>query len=319
VQQDKHTPLLAASCSGKLLAVKLLIERGADLKATTGRGNSALSLAMMDANVALVQLLVANGADVNTVNEARASSATTRRCAHCITDTLRIRLTLFFSRVLLLPRRSQEGKSPSAVAGASLKIKPSDAAAVAAAKAQIAAARAALKTPYAPLALATSLRKPLTSWDFFLSHYQLNGGPQMGQLCAELKLVGKTAWYDKSETPSVEGMMNGVANSAAFLLFLTRDVFTREFCLLEIREALRLRKPVILLRETEPRLTFRAADGETKATTATISEHIAAATEKELQHLFTNLVALEHRQEAHEREAMIKELCRPGKAAVVPQ
>ena len=185
------------------------------------------------------------------------------------------------------------------------------------AMAKIAAARAALKTPYAPLARSTSLRKKLTSWDFFLSHYQLNGGPQMGQLCAELKLVGKNAWFDKSETPSVEGMLHGVANSAVFLLFLTRDVFTRDFCLLEIREALRLRKPMILLRETEPRLTYRAADGETKATTATIPEHIAAAADKGLSQLFSDLVALEHRQEAHEREAMIKELCRPRKAAVV--
>ena len=169
--------------------------------------------------------------------------------------------------------------------------------------------------------------KPLMEWDFFLSHYQLNGGPQMGQLHAELKLAGKSAWYDKSEEPSVEGMLKGVANSDTFLLFLTRDVFTRPFCLLEIREALRLRKPFILLLETEPRLTYCAKttdkDGkdawETKHTSATVEEHSEAAKAAGLEQLFDKLVALPHRQEMHEREAMIKELCRPGKGVVMPE
>lgn len=153
--------------------------------------------------------------------------------------------------------------------------------------------------------------------DFFLSHYQLNGGPQMAQLRAELALHhGKRAWFDKSETPNVEGMLRGVANSDVFLLFLTRDVLTRPFCLLEIREALRLRKPFILLQETEPRLTYMQ-DGVARQTAASVEELKAQAPE-DLLPLFDHLVIVSHRQKEYERVAMRGKLCAHATAAVVP-
>jgi hypothetical protein len=141
----------------------------------------------------------------------------------------------------------------------------------------------------------------------------------MAQLRAELALHhAKRAWFDKSETPSVEGMLAGVAHSDVFLLFLTRDVLTRPYCLLEIREALRLRKPLILLRETEPRLTFvHAGDGSTRPTTASVDELKAQAPE-DLGLLFDHLVIVEHRQLKYERAAMRDELCAHATAAVVP-
>jgi hypothetical protein len=112
-------------------------------------------------------------------------------------------------------------------------------------------------------------------------------------------------------------MKHGVANSAVFLLFLTRDVFTREFCLLEMREALALGKPFILLRETAEAPVYVADNGETKRTSARIDE-LQAQAPADLKKLFVHFVAIDHRQEGHEREAMISKLCSANAATVVP-
>jgi RecA/RadA recombinase len=70
------------------------------------------------------------------------------------------------------------------------------------------------------------------------------------------------AWLDvRAIDKSTEGMLAGVRGSAAFLLFLTRDVFykdddclePREFVIMEVEEALRLGKPLVLVHEQDPR------------------------------------------------------------------
>lgn len=155
------------------------------------------------------------------------------------------------------------------------------------------------------------------SWHFFLSHFQRNGGPQMAQLRAEMLLVGRRAWFDKNENPTEEGMMHGVANSEVFLLFLTRDVFTRTYCLREIRKALELGKPFILLREAAETPVYRADDDTMKRSSASIEE-LKAEAPGDLKRLFEHLLAIEHRQEAHEREAMIKKICSADTAKLVP-
>jgi hypothetical protein len=48
-------------------------------------------------------------------------------------------------------------------------------------------------------------------------------------------------------------MKHGIENSACFLLFLSSGVFTRPFCQLEIAEAVRLKKPIILMHEEDER------------------------------------------------------------------
>ncbi len=169
----------------------------------------------------------------------------------------------------------------------------------------------------APSGSLSSTASSSGSWDFFLSHFQRNGGPQMAHLRAELQLAGKRAWFDKNETPTLAGMKHGVANSAVFLLFLMREVFTRTYCLLEIREALALGKPFILLRETADAPVYVADDGETKRTSARIDE-LQAEAPFELKKLFVHLVAIEHRHEKHEREAMIRKLCAADTPTVVP-
>ena len=128
----------------------------------------------------------------------------------------------------------------------------------------------------------------------------------MKALFLELKLAGKRVWYDKYNNPTAEGMMDGVARSAVFVLFLTNEIFTRPFCLKEIREATRLEKPFIMLYETEPRYTFVSqVDGLTKPTSITIPALIEQCPD-DLKFLFNSLVARPNRQEGYEREAMLR-------------
>jgi hypothetical protein len=48
-------------------------------------------------------------------------------------------------------------------------------------------------------------------------------------------------------------MKEGVSGSETFLVFLTSGVLTRYFVQLEVRTALALGKPVVLVHETDPR------------------------------------------------------------------
>ncbi len=95
--------------------------------------------------------------------------------------------------------------------------------------------------------------KPSAKFDYFLSHFQRNGGAAMLLLKSLLEARGKTCWLDKDAVPNEDGMMRGVADSAVFLLYLTRGVLTRPFCCKELRRALELRKPIMLLWEKEER------------------------------------------------------------------
>ena len=44
-----------------------------------------------------------------------------------------------------------------------------------------------------------------------------------------------------------EGMLKGIEQAAAFILFLSTDVLNRPYCQMEIRHALALKKPVLLV------------------------------------------------------------------------
>ena len=44
-----------------------------------------------------------------------------------------------------------------------------------------------------------------------------------------------------------EGMLRGIEQAAAFILFLSPGVLERPYCQMEIRHALALKKPVVLL------------------------------------------------------------------------
>ena len=48
-------------------------------------------------------------------------------------------------------------------------------------------------------------------------------------------------------------MLKGIQDSAAFILFLSEGVLTRPYCQMEIREAHRLEKQLVLIHESDAR------------------------------------------------------------------
>ena len=61
-------------------------------------------------------------------------------------------------------------------------------------------------------------------------------------------LVRAQVWYDnRASDLTKEGMLQGIERAAAFILFLSADVLNRSYCQMEIRHALALKKPVVLL------------------------------------------------------------------------
>ena len=55
-------------------------------------------------------------------------------------------------------------------------------------------------------------------------------------------------WYDNRASDLTRGgMLKGIERAAAFVLFLSADVLNRPYCQMEIRHALALKKPIVLL------------------------------------------------------------------------
>ena len=48
-------------------------------------------------------------------------------------------------------------------------------------------------------------------------------------------------------------MLKGIEDSAAFILFLSTDVLNRPYCQMEIRHAVALKKPLVLVHESDVR------------------------------------------------------------------
>ena len=64
----------------------------------------------------------------------------------------------------------------------------------------------------------------------------------------ELERMGFKVWYDnRADDLTKEGMLKGIEQAAAFMLFLSEGVLQRPYCQMEIRHALALQKPVVLL------------------------------------------------------------------------
>ena len=54
-------------------------------------------------------------------------------------------------------------------------------------------------------------------------------------------------WYDnRAEDLTKEGMLKGIEEAAAFIIFLSLGVLQRPYCQMEIRHALALKKPMVL-------------------------------------------------------------------------
>ena len=108
------------------------------------------------------------------------------------------------------------------------------------------------------------------------------------------------------------GMVAGVQNAAAFLLVLTKSVFTRPFCRLEIITAIKAGKPVITVMETDGR--FAAFDFASKTTD--VPRGFCPIVEK----ICSDICAIPIRRDREERELMMHKIAASyttGKAKVV--
>jgi hypothetical protein len=101
---------------------------------------------------------------------------------------------------------------------------------------------------------AESLRQAQPKFHLFLGHRQVGGGSQIGELDAILThRLHLTCWRDLTQTvQDVEAMIRGVAHSAVYLLYLTRDALSY-YVTIEARAAMMLGKPVLLLLENDSR------------------------------------------------------------------
>ena len=73
-------------------------------------------------------------------------------------------------------------------------------------------------------------------------------------LLAILKQRGIKAWLDMDANDlSTQGMMDGVKNSDNFLLFCTVGYFERPYCLLELEEAIKRKKKIVVMYEERER------------------------------------------------------------------
>jgi hypothetical protein len=103
--------------------------------------------------------------------------------------------------------------------------------------------------------------------------------------------------YDnRAKDLTKEGMRRGIQQAAAFLLFLSAGVLERPFCQFEIREALALKKPMLLIHESDPR--FGSFDFGKAGSTAPA----------DLKEMLDNHESLPFRRRGYERDGMLQSL-----------
>jgi hypothetical protein len=103
--------------------------------------------------------------------------------------------------------------------------------------------------------------------------------------------------YDnRAKDLTKEGMRRGIQQAAAFLLFLSEGVLERPFCQFEIREALALKKPMLLIHESDPR--FGSFDFGRACSTAPA----------DLKEMLENHESLPFRRRGYERDGMLQSL-----------
>eukprot|EP00808_Paulinella_micropora_P016340 g45868.t1 len=107
------------------------------------------------------------------------------------------------------------------------------------------------------------LREPAPAkWKCFLSHVQKEAADACRALGRYLKDKNCSVWYDKEAGRlDLTGMVEGIAGSAAFVIYGTQSYFNRPWCLFELMVARKLGKTIITVRETDERhgqLSFAA-------------------------------------------------------------
>jgi len=91
-------------------------------------------------------------------------------------------------------------------------------------------------------------------YDTFLSHVQKVSSDFCGRLSDALTHAGITSWYDMYASKlDAHGIIEGVINSKIFTVVLTKDYFTRQYCLFEYCIAVMAGKTILAVYEPDPR------------------------------------------------------------------
>ncbi|XRB25061.1 TIR domain-containing protein [Pseudoscourfieldia marina] len=89
---------------------------------------------------------------------------------------------------------------------------------------------------------------------FFISHAQANGQDQVHAITRDLEMRGIKVWRDMDQAQITwAGMKKGVEKSLVFMLFLTKGAIARTWVQMEVLHAISLKKPIILVNETDKR------------------------------------------------------------------
>eukprot|EP00217_Crustomastix_stigmatica_P014469 CAMPEP_0183799108 /NCGR_PEP_ID=MMETSP0803_2-20130417/20721_1 /TAXON_ID=195967 /ORGANISM="Crustomastix stigmata, Strain CCMP3273" /LENGTH=577 /DNA_ID=CAMNT_0026043807 /DNA_START=151 /DNA_END=1880 /DNA_ORIENTATION=- len=134
----------------------------------------------------------------------------------------------------------------------------------------------------------------------FISYRQSNGQDQVHAIHNELRTRNMTCWWDmQADQITVESMRDGIKKSLAMLVFLTKGSLSRPFTQLEVRTAIEMNKPIILVHETDNR----------HGGTTDLSEYIAEAP-ADLRVIFEGVESVPYRRRKHEAGAMYSLLLR---------
>ena len=89
---------------------------------------------------------------------------------------------------------------------------------------------------------------------FFISHAQANGQDQVHAITRDLEMRGIKVWRDMDQAQITwAGMKKGVEKSLVFMLFVTKGAIARTWVQMEVLHAISLKKPIILVHETDKR------------------------------------------------------------------
>ena len=137
--------------------------------------------------------------------------------------------------------------------------------------------------------------------------------PPLTQVAIKLKHRHFRTWYDKWPGKgdatygyidvTKDGMQIGVKRSAVFVLFLSKGVFARPFCRFEIITALKAKRPIVTLLETDPRHgAFDFGDAA--------KDGVPAGFHPILDKIMSDVMAIPLRRDEEEQELMLDKISR---------
>jgi len=137
------------------------------------------------------------------------------------------------------------------------------------------------------------------SHSFFLSHVQRESGDFARVFSLLLHSEADLpCWLDQAESRlTAKTMVRGIAQSAVFMVLLTKSYFESRWCRLELRTARYLKKPIIMIHETDERVSgFARFEDYFKSAPTDLVGMIEEVTSRPL------------RRKGYEQEALVQDL-----------